>query len=132
MSSSSALMVAGASRPGSSEPARHHERWREHGLDARENLAAYAATIENGSTFRGLVGEAGVGTEGGSEDHTAILCSRPGQLGQFSFRPTRHERYIPFPADLDLRHRRQRHAARKTGDARDDYNRASRNARRES
>ena len=98
MSSSSALMVAVLLALARVNRLDTTSRWREHGLDARENLAAYAATIENGSTFRGLVGEAGVGTEGGSEDHTAILCSRPGQLGQFSFVPTRHERYIPFPA----------------------------------
>ena len=130
MSSSSALMVAVLLALARVNRLDTTSRWREHGLDARENLAAYAATIENGSTFRGLVGEAGVGTEGGSEDHTAILCSRPGQLGQFSFVPTRHERYIPFPADLTFAIGVSGIAARKTGEARDDYNRASRNAAR--
>ena len=130
MSSSSALMVAVLLALARVNRLDTTSRWREHGLDARENLAAYAATIENGTTFRGLVGEAGVGTEGGSEDHTAILCSRPGQLGQFSFVPTRHERYIPFPADLTFAIGVSGIAARKTGEARDDYNRASRNAAR--
>ena len=130
MSSSSALMVAVLLALARVNRLEDTSRWREHGLDARENLAAYAATIENGSTFRGLVGEAGVGTEGGSEDHTAILCSRPGHLGQFSFVPTRHERYIPFPADVTFAIGVSGIAARKTGEARDDYNRASRNAAR--
>ena len=130
MSSSSALMVAVLLALARVNRLEETIRWREQGLDARENLAAYAATIENGSTFRGLVGEAGVGTEGGSEDHTAILCSRPGHLGQFSFVPTRHERYIPFPADVTFAIGVSGIAARKTGGARDDYNRASRNAAR--
>ena len=130
MSSSSALMVAVLLALARVNRLEETSRWREQGLDARENLAAYAATIENGSTFRGLVGEAGVGTEGGSEDHTAILCSRPGHLGQFSFVPTRHERYIRFPADLTFAIGVSGIAARKTGGARDDYNRASRNAAR--
>jgi len=130
MSSSSALMVAVLLALARVNRLEETSRWREHGLDARVDLAAYAATIENGSTFRGLVGEAGVGTEGGSEDHTAILCSRPGHLGQFSFVPTRHERYIPFPADVTFAIGVSGIAARKTGGARDDYNRASRNAAR--
>ena len=130
MSSSSALMVAMLLALARVNHLETTNRWREHGLDAREDLAAYAATIENGSTFRGLVGEAGVGTEGGSEDHTAILCSRAGQLGQFSFVPTRHERYIPFPPDLTFAIGVSGIAARKTGEARNDYNRASRTAAR--
>jgi galactokinase len=130
MSSSSALMVAVLVALARVNRLESTARWRDNGLYARENLAAYAATIENGSTFRGLVGEAGVGTEGGSEDHTAILCSRPEHLGQFSFVPTRHERYIRFPPDLTFAIGVSGVAARKTGEARDDYNRASRHAAR--
>ena len=92
------------------------------------DLAAYAATIENGSGFRGLPGERGVGTEGGSEDHTAILCSAPGHLTQFRYRPGARERTIALPDDVGLRDRRQRRAGAENRQARDDYNRAARSA----
>ena len=41
----------------------------------RLSLAGYLACIENGRTWRGLAGSRGVGTFGGSEDHTAMLLS---------------------------------------------------------
>ena len=40
------------------------------------DLAGYLGTVENGRTFGPLAGDTGVGTFGGSEDHTAILCCR--------------------------------------------------------
>ncbi|MCX6551715.1 MAG: galactokinase, partial [Acidobacteria bacterium] len=52
-----------------------------------EALAGYLATIENGRSFGSLVGDQGVGTFGGSEDHTAILCCQPGILSQYRFAP---------------------------------------------
>jgi galactokinase len=104
--------------------------WQASVRETTEDLAAYAASIENGSTFRALAGESGVGTEGGSEDHTAILCSRPSSLAQYAFCPTRHERSIAFPRELIFAIGVSGVAARKTGGARDDYNRASRNTGR--
>ena len=49
-----------------------------------------------------LGGDLGVGTLGGSQDHTAILCSRPGELRQYGFCPVRFERSVPFPAGHKL------------------------------
>ncbi len=130
MSSSSALMVAVLLALVHANRLDETPRWIENLHDRREDLAAYAATIENGQTFRGFVGESGVGTEGGSEDHTAILCSRPMALAQYAFCPTRHERSVAFPAGLVFAIGVSGVAARKTGQARDDYNRASRLAAR--
>ena len=48
-----------------------------------ENLVEYLGCIENGQSFGILTGESGVGTFGGSEDHTAILCARAGQISQY-------------------------------------------------
>jgi galactokinase len=62
-----------------------------------QDLAGYLGTNENGQTFGTLAGERGVGTFGGSEDHTAIVCGRPGFLSLYSFRPVVLERQIPFP-----------------------------------
>jgi galactokinase len=137
MSSSSALMVAVLLALVRANRLDETPRWIEnlHTIDSRqsaqrEDLATYAATIENGLTFRALAGESGVGTEGGSEDHTAILCSAPMELAQYSFCPTRRERSVAFPAGLVFAIGVSGVAARKTGQARDDYNRASRLAAR--
>jgi galactokinase len=130
MSSSSALMIAVLLALVRANRLDATAAWRESILHPTEDLAAYAATIENGRSFRGLSGEGGVGTEGGSEDHTAILCSEPLRLGQYAFCPTRRERSIIFPPELVFAIGVSGVAARKTGQARDDYNRASRNAAR--
>jgi len=124
MSSSSALIIAVAvalDRMGSlhSQPA-----WKRNirsGLDA----AAYYACIENGRSFAALEGDAGVGTHGGSEDHAAIVESRAGYVTAFAFVPPRAIgaalvpdwwRFVIAPSGV---------AARKTGDAREPYNRLS-------
>jgi galactokinase len=93
-----------------------------HGAEA---LSGYLATVENGQSFGALTGDRGVGTFGGSEDHTAMLCCRADQLSVYAFCPVRHERQIEWPA----RHRfvvaMSGVMAEKTGGARDAYNRAS-------
>ena len=38
-----------------------------------------------------------VGTFGGSEDHTAIMCCSAGHLSQYAFCPTRLEATLAFP-----------------------------------
>lgn len=68
-------------------------------IDSREALAGYLATIENGQSFGALAGDLGVGTFGGSEDHTAILCCRSGVVSRYSFAPVRAEGEIAFSAD---------------------------------
>jgi galactokinase len=98
-------------------------------IPTRQDLAAYLATIENGLSFGALTGDRGVGTFGGSEDHTAILLSQAGALGQFSFCPTRHECTVPLPADLVFAIAFSGVVAEKTGAARDAYNLASLSAR---
>ncbi len=90
-----------------------------------EQLAEYLGTIENGQSFGELEGEGGVGTFGGSEDHTAILCARAGSLMQYRFCPVRLERSVPFPNDHVLVVATSGIAAEKTGAVRDRYNRLS-------
>jgi galactokinase len=127
MSSSSALMIAVLLVLAKTNGLAHRARWRDNIGDALD-LASYAATIENGSGFRDLPGEHGVGTEGGSQDHTAILCCDAAQLTAFSYRPTRRERTIALPAELIFVIGVSGVRAQKTGGARDDYNRAARAA----
>lgn len=91
----------------------------------REDLAGYLGTVENGQDFGSLAGSKGVGTFGGSQDHTAILCCRPGQLSQYSFCPVRYEQSIMLPGDYVFVIGVSGVSADKTGDARDKYNRIS-------
>ncbi len=90
-----------------------------------EDLGAYLATVENGQSFGRLAGDMGVGTFGGSEDHTAILCCRQGELAQYSFMPVRFERSVTVPLSSSFIVADSGVVAEKTGLARDAYNQAS-------
>lgn len=94
-------------------------------IRSAEDLAGYLATVENGQSFGALTGDSGVGTFGGSEDHTAMLCGRPGELSQYSFCPVRHERQVPCPPGYVFAVAVSGVVAEKTGAARESYNRAS-------
>ncbi len=94
-------------------------------IPTREALAAYLGCVENGRTFGTLTGDAGVGTKGGSQDHTAILCSEPAHIVGYAYSPARRERVLPMPAGYTFAIGATGVAAEKTGDARDDYNRAA-------
>jgi galactokinase len=94
-------------------------------VDTAEDLAGYLATVENGNSFGALTGDRGVGTFGGSEDHTAILCCRPGALSQYRFAPVQREREIALPAGLAFVVAVSGVVAEKTGAALAAYNRAS-------
>ena len=121
MSSSSALIVAiflALARVNDIESSAMYRR----AIGTTEQLAEYLGTIENGQSFGELVGERGVGTFGGSEDHTAILCARAGALMQYSFCPVRLERTVPFPSDHVLVVATSGVAAEKTGAVRERYN----------
>jgi galactokinase len=124
LSSSSALMIAVLLALVRANQLDRHPRWLTQ-IRTQEDLAAYAATIENGRDFRELTGEAGVGTAGGSEDHTAILCSEADHLAQYSYLPTRRERTIALDTELIFAVGGSGVAASKIGNAKEDYNRAS-------
>ncbi len=95
-------------------------------IHAAEDLAGYLGTVENGHTFGTLRGDTGVGLAGGSEDQTAILCCRAGELSQYSFCPVRHERQIPLPADWIFAVAASGVVADKNAAAQEKYNRAAR------
>ena len=94
-------------------------------IQSSEALGGYLGAVENGLDFGSLAGEEGVGTFGGSEDQTAILCSRAGELRQYSYCPVRFERSIRLPEELCFAVAVSGVHASKTGSARDGYNRAS-------
>ena len=98
-------------------------------LPDRLALAGYLGALENGLTFGPLTGQAGVGTMGGAQDHTAILCSAANQLGQFAWSPVRNEGWVPFPDDLVFVIAVSGVVASKIGAVRERYNRAARTVR---
>jgi len=97
-------------------------------IRSQEELAGYLGCIENGQSFGSLAGDKGVGTFGGSEDHTAIVCSQSGMLGQFSFCPIHPERAVKLPAGCVFVVATCGVTASKIGAARDQYNRISKAA----
>jgi galactokinase len=105
------------------------------GLDARddwrsvitnvEDLAWYLGCVENGLTFHSLSGTAGVGTHGGSQDHTAILACRPGVVSHYSFVPVVAHGEAAMPGAWRFVVASSGVHADKAGSVRDRYNRAS-------
>ena len=125
MSSSSALMVAVFYALADANDIWRHDCFLPE-LNEPLNLAGYLATIENGQSYGPLVGDRGVGTFGGSEDHTAILCARPGFVRQYAYCPVRFERQMPLPPAYTFVVAASGVVAEKTGAALEKYNRASR------
>lgn len=85
----------------------------------------YFACLENGLTYGRFEGDGGLGTFGGSEDQTAILCSREGRLSEFTYMPVRHVRDVALPAHWTFVFASSGVAAEKAGRAQAKYNRAS-------
>ncbi len=125
MSSSSALMVSIFL---ALDAVNHLGESAEFGQNIREltDLAGYLGTIENGQTFGTLAGDRGVGTFGGSEDHTAMLCARAGLVSQYAYCPVVFERAVPLPPGYTFAIGVSGVVAEKTGAAMAKYNRASR------
>lgn len=94
-------------------------------IHSSEDLGGYLGCVENGLNFKSLHGHLGVGTFGGSEDQTAILCSRPNSLVQYSFCPVMFERAIALPTGYRFVIAASGVAAEKTGAVLAHYNRVS-------
>ncbi|HEY2796893.1 MAG TPA: galactokinase family protein [Thermoanaerobaculia bacterium] len=122
LSSSSALVVSLFTAIAAVNALDRHPAYAEN-IRRPEDLGAYLGGVENGRGFRGLDGEGGVGTFGGSEDHVAILCARRGEIAQFLFDPARRERTIPLEEDWSFVIGASGIPADKSGDAREKYNR---------
>lgn len=99
-------------------------KFKEH-LPTNEDLYGYLGCCENGQTYGALEGAAGVGTFGGSEDHTAIMSCTKGKLNMFSYCETRAEGTFAFPPTATFVIASSGAKAEKTGGAMDDYNNAA-------
>jgi len=128
MSSSSALVVAIFLALSHVNGLAERDEYRA-AIHSPQDLGAYLGSLENGLDFGSLEGTSGVGTFGGSEDQTAILCCRPGMMSRYSFCPVRAEGEVPFPAGHIMVIGVSGITAEKAGAAREAYNNASLAAR---
>lgn len=127
VSSSSALTVGLTLMFAALSDLSHHPLWRQ-ALPDRPALAGYVGAIENGMDYGVLSGEKGVGTMGGAQDQTAILCSERARLEVFSWAPVRFERSVAWPATHAFVVGVSGVVAAKAGAAKERYNRAARTA----
>ncbi len=125
LSSSSALVVGLATALARRADLEQRPEW-QRAFAAREDLAGYLGAVENGLTFKSFTGATGVGTDGGSEDHTAILLCRAGRASAYSYLPVSHRGDAELPADWRFVVAASGIEADKAGGARDRYNHASR------
>ncbi len=124
LSSSSALVVGLFTALGDRNELASRPEYRAN-IRSAEDLGGYLGCLENGRSFGALSGDRGVGTFGGSEDQTAILCCRVGELAQYGFCPVRHERSVGLEEDWSFVVASSGVASDKTGGVRERYNRLS-------
>jgi galactokinase len=124
MSSSSALVVGTAAALVQVGGIDRRPEWLEN-VKSSADAAGFYACIENGLAFGTLEGDSGVGTHGGSEDHVAIVCGRAGQAAAWRFVPIEPVAEVPIPERWMFVVAASGVAARKTGEAKDAYNRLS-------
>lgn len=125
MSSSSALTVGIALALSECGGLAASDEWKE-ALPDKLALAGYLGALENGFRFRTLDGDTGVGTMGGAQDHTAILCSAREKLGMFGWAPPRFEAWVPWNEQYVFAIAVSGVVASKAGAVRGQYNRAAR------
>lgn len=95
LSSSSAMVIACFLPLAALNALRQHEPWA--AIADEDALAEYLGAMENGRAFGPFAADRGVGTQGGSQDQTAIMRSRPGHLLQYHFIPVTYENSIAMP-----------------------------------
>ena len=128
LSSSSALVVGVATALAARARLAERAEWRAE-LRTVEEVACYFGCIENGMDFGSLRGTAGVGTHGGSEDHTAIMACRAGHVSQFRFMPSTPLGDTALPGHWTFVVAASGVHADKAGSVKDRFNRAALSAR---
>src|SRR5699024_12438367 len=92
-------------------------------LTDRLALGGSGASIENGKSFGTLAGRPGVGTSGGSLDHTGMLASEEGRSSYVEFDPMRAIDRVALPGGWAFGVAVSGVLAEKTGAAQELYNR---------
>ena len=122
MSSSSAMITGAAMALADLNDLPATQAWSSQ-LPDRLALAGYAASIENGKSFGTLAGRPGVGTSGGSLDHTGMLASEEGRISYVEFDPMRAIDRVALPGGWAFVVAVSGVLAEKTGSAQELYNR---------
>lgn len=125
VSSSSALLIAVFSALASVNRLQETDIWRT-SLSTGPLLAGYLGAMENGGSFGDLAGETGVGTLGGSQDQTAIICAELGHVVDYGWMPVRRLGAYALPDTHRFVVASSGVVAEKSAGAREQYNRASR------
>jgi galactokinase len=121
VSSSSAFVVAIFFAISKANNLPEFDEYRQYIRDKFE-LGNYLGCMENGYDFGELKGNQGVGTYGGSQDQTAIICCKKNNLSRFSFRPVQHKGNYHLPENLVFVIASSGVVAEKTGEAMHKYN----------
>ena len=124
LSSSSALVTGVALALIERAGLRDRVEWQRY-LRRVHDLAWYLGCVENGLNFPGLPGSAGVGTHGGSEDHTAIIACQADHVSLYRFVPVRPLGDTRMPADWTFVIASSGVQADKADSVKDRYNRAA-------
>lgn len=122
MSSSSAMVIAVFLPLAAFNHLGSRDEWH-HNFPEPTDLGGYLGAVENGMAFGEFPADFGVGTLGGSQDHTAILNCREGMVSQFRFLPVRAEGTVKLPTDWCLVIAGSGVHAAKAGKAKRRYNR---------
>jgi galactokinase len=128
LSSSSALVIGVATALVERAGLRDWPAWRT-AIDTPIDFAGYLGALESGLGFKTFGATLGVGTHGGSEDHTAILTGHAGHVAAYQYVPVQFLATASVPAGWRFVIATSGVSARKTGGAREPYNRASRATR---
>lgn len=96
LSSSSALVIATFLPVAAANHLAEGTTYRE-AIPSPDALAEYLGAVENGRAFGPFPADFGVGTQGGSQDHTAILRCGAREIAQYRYLPTLAERRLPMP-----------------------------------
>lgn len=124
MSSSSAVIIAAFLPMAAFNALEETEAWHAHLRDPGA-LPGYLGAIENGLAFGPFAADFGVGTLGGSQDHTAIMASEAGRVVQYRFLPVRLEGSSAVPDDWQFVVLSSGVSAPKAGAVRERYNQLS-------
>lgn len=124
LSSSSALMISVFSALAVVNRLHDTETWRTL-LSQPTQLAGYLGAMEHGGSYGALTGDNGVGTLGGSQDQTAIVCAQRGQIVDFGWMPVAPLGAYALPDSHCFVVASSGVVAEKSAGAREQYNRAS-------
>ncbi len=125
LSSSSAWVLGLLSALAWANRLQEREDWVAAGLNEPLAFASYAAAIEGGNAWGPFAGDAGVGTQGGAQDHLAIVCAEAGSVQQMGYLPARLEARAAWPAEWALLVMHSGEVAEKTGAALAAFNRVA-------